>query len=764
VLRGEGGVCVGVMDCHVERMAGQLIVHAHPADVGMPQVMVEAQGTGDDAGVALTVAVDRLAIVGGKGSKVPTMKVRRVSVRCQVAVSARLRYAEGRWAVDGFSTSLKKWSAPGVLTRTTASLVLKLVRPTLRERVRAALAPELGDFVLELRSPLVVAGEFEVEAAPADGVASAPLGGEGDGAAAARRLVGWTLDQARGFDDAQRTLFAEDGASRKPLASLRDVARYLATAEPPPEPPATGHPRQSAEHRGLGAAWAEAATILSAGLAAPRRWRWADVAGAARRLRRRPVAVSLRLPTLAGAAALGAAHARFWAAQERRLDVAAPSMAGDGDRARAARALKLMRDKGAADLGGLAAVVRAVDAGTVDVRLSGGGGGVLAVDVRDAAAALGAPPVVDARALVDPAGFARGAAASYCPFDVAVRACGAEEEDDDDAPDDAQNMALPGRRAAFFDDDSDGSDDSDVGGGDDASRLARESASRVRESLGAAPVDVARSASNDGVAVDVGAPAWLSVVARRPSLALALAADAARGDRVAAVAAGGAVDGGLARRAGAAPAPAADGGRGVALRAAVDPALEARAAVGALRVRGGTADVVRELLALFGDADLLRRWWPGPVDGVACAEGLEVLRLLEADVLGGDDSKFRKFELRATLRASLRSDRGDTVLSAATARAGVAVDARLYARDLLFDASRAASAIHTRRLEVAVDDTARSAAPSPAPDAGRDDAAAAPAAPAPAAAPPPEADLQARFDALTALRPRRDSSLDSQAS
>ena len=158
VLRGEGGVCVGVMDCHVERMAGQLIVHAHPADVGMPQVMVEAQGTGDDAGVALTVAVDRLAIVGGKGSKVPTMKVRRVSVRCQVAVSARLRYAEGRWAVDGFSTSLKKWSAPGVLTRTTASLVLKLVRPTLRERVRAALAPELGDFVLELRSPLVVAG------------------------------------------------------------------------------------------------------------------------------------------------------------------------------------------------------------------------------------------------------------------------------------------------------------------------------------------------------------------------------------------------------------------------------------------------------------------------------------------------------------------------------------------------------------------------------------------------------------------------------
>ena len=60
----------------------------------------------------------------------------------------------------------------------------------------------------------VVAGEFEVEAAPADGVASAPLGGEGDDAAAARRLVGWTLDQARGFDEAQRTLFAEDGASQ----------------------------------------------------------------------------------------------------------------------------------------------------------------------------------------------------------------------------------------------------------------------------------------------------------------------------------------------------------------------------------------------------------------------------------------------------------------------------------------------------------------------------------------------------------------------
>jgi len=44
IVRGDGGLCVGVRDLRVERCAGQLIIHAHPADVELPQVLIEAQG------------------------------------------------------------------------------------------------------------------------------------------------------------------------------------------------------------------------------------------------------------------------------------------------------------------------------------------------------------------------------------------------------------------------------------------------------------------------------------------------------------------------------------------------------------------------------------------------------------------------------------------------------------------------------------------------------------------------------------------------
>jgi hypothetical protein len=93
-------------------------------------------GGGSDAGVAIDVAVEHLAIVGGKRSKIPTLRLRRVSLRAQIAVSARLRYSrQTGWRFESFSVTLKRWSAPGVLSRTTASMVLKLVRPTLREAV-----------------------------------------------------------------------------------------------------------------------------------------------------------------------------------------------------------------------------------------------------------------------------------------------------------------------------------------------------------------------------------------------------------------------------------------------------------------------------------------------------------------------------------------------------------------------------------------------------------------------------------------------------
>ena len=105
------------------------MLHADPAPgESLPQVLVEAQGAGDDCGVAIAAVVDRLAIVGGKGSKVPTLRLRRVSLRCQVAVSARLAFAKGRWRVLAFDAKLRKWSAPGVLTRPTASLIVKVLR------------------------------------------------------------------------------------------------------------------------------------------------------------------------------------------------------------------------------------------------------------------------------------------------------------------------------------------------------------------------------------------------------------------------------------------------------------------------------------------------------------------------------------------------------------------------------------------------------------------------------------------------------------
>ncbi|KAH8053887.1 Ubiquitin-conjugating enzyme E2 [Aureococcus anophagefferens] len=79
-------------------MAGQLIVHAHPADVGMPQVMVEAQGTATTL-APRTVAADRLAIVGGKGSKVLTMKGSAAPGADRRATGA----ASALWWSDGFT-------------------------------------------------------------------------------------------------------------------------------------------------------------------------------------------------------------------------------------------------------------------------------------------------------------------------------------------------------------------------------------------------------------------------------------------------------------------------------------------------------------------------------------------------------------------------------------------------------------------------------------------------------------------------------------
>ena len=128
--------------------------------------------------------------------------------------------------------------------------------------------------------------------------------------------------------------------------------------------------------------------------------------------------------------------------------------------------------------------------------------------------------------------------------------------------------------------------------------------------------------------------------------------------------------------------------------------------------------------------------------------------LLEADVLGDDPEQFRSFELSATVYASLRRDAAarDTVLSAATARSGITVDARFYARDLLFDGSRVAARIRSRRLETAVGEAADDRRPPPTAVV---DAAAAAIGDGDDAAPEPTDTLRRRFAALSASTPPR---------
>jgi len=194
-------------------------------------------------------------------------------------------------------------------------MVLKLVRPTLREAVLRGLPPDLGDFVLDLRSAAVLAAEFEVRNEPRQAVVSTSLDGGGADAYAARKLIGWSVHQVRGFLASQQTLFAEDRGARRPMTSLQDVMLYLARFEsPPPAPLAaisssskTAISRSTVEPQ-LELIWAEASVVLSAALPMKERWRWADAADAARRLRRRPVRVVIQLPTLAGDVALGSAH------------------------------------------------------------------------------------------------------------------------------------------------------------------------------------------------------------------------------------------------------------------------------------------------------------------------------------------------------------------------------------------------------------------------------------------------------------------------
>ena len=381
VLRGEDGLCVGVKDATLERCAGRLIISAEPTEAGA-RATLEALGDDDD-GATVEVVVEGLVVVSGKGSRIPTVRVRRVNLRARATWSAAVACIsveinqcvgstksrrkilisaqaciEGQWTIEAFKASIKRWSAPGTLSRTAARAVLKLMLPTLRDALRRSLPPELGEFFASLRGPFRAEGSFDVRAAPPTAVASVPLDGASSEAEAARRLVGWTRAQASAFAEGRNVIF---GGGRKkkelpPMASLADVGAYLRRHEPPPAPPAAASrlPRERSSANGdrpVGALWTEAAALLSAAAPAGQRWSWTDVAGAATRLRRRPCEMRLRLPTIAGAVPLRLAHRLFWDYQARV--VAAEDVSGV-----AAQNVALLRERGASSLTLLAEKIR----------------------------------------------------------------------------------------------------------------------------------------------------------------------------------------------------------------------------------------------------------------------------------------------------------------------------------------------------------------------------------------------------------------------
>ena len=172
-----------------------------PQDGERATVAVEARGAGDDdEGVVVELVVEHLAIVGGKGSKVPTVRVKRISIRAQITLQATFSFSDRVWTAERFKASIKRWAAPGVLSKTAARAVLTLVLPTLRDLVRKALPPELGQFALALRGPCVVAGEFDARSAPSGGPSGTVGSSEGGVAAATRRCRGDEPRRCHGRD------------------------------------------------------------------------------------------------------------------------------------------------------------------------------------------------------------------------------------------------------------------------------------------------------------------------------------------------------------------------------------------------------------------------------------------------------------------------------------------------------------------------------------------------------------------------------------
>lgn len=650
LIRGEDGLCIGVKDATLERCAGRIECRAEPTEAGA-RVEISARGDDDD-GAAVELVVEGLVIISGRGSRIPTVRVRRVALKARVTWSATVAFAAGQWTVKAFQASIKRWSAPGVLSRTAARAVLKLVLPTLREGLRSRLPPELGEFFASLRGPFMAEGSLDVRATPTAAVASAPLDGDSPEASEARKLVGWTRDQALGFAEGRNALFA--GRPKKelpPMASLADVAAYLRRHEPPPTPPAAEArtPRERSNttngDRPVGASWTEAAAVLSASVPAGQRWQWAELAGAATRLRRHPCEISLRIPTVAGAVPLRLAHNLFWQYQARSVASAGSDVA--------AQNIALLRERGASNLALLADKIRCAQ-GTVSLHVDDGRDSVLRV--ISGTVESPAPKAFDARSLiVRPEGD--------IPYEVRARPY--SEMAVDAVTFDEPRVPTP---TQFNEDESDEDDNS----GNGAATPPRPPPAAVEPVIvdGTASGSVAGSPDDDGVAVEIcrGGDAWLSAAVRKATISLE-----ATGTPVTGTAAVGRL-----------------GVGGFSVEVNQGLALVLSIADGA--ICGRTTGILRELAHVFGDAEALRSWWPGPVDGASCEEAVQVLDLLQINGIGEG-----KFRLAVDLAGTLRKDDDDLIL-AGTATQGVRVDAAVNARDVLLDASILGDAIRRRRL------------------------------------------------------------------
>ena len=73
-------------DATLERCAGRLVVSAEPTEAGA-RATLEALGDDDD-GATVEVVVEGLVVVSGKGSRIPTVRVRRVNLRARATWSA----------------------------------------------------------------------------------------------------------------------------------------------------------------------------------------------------------------------------------------------------------------------------------------------------------------------------------------------------------------------------------------------------------------------------------------------------------------------------------------------------------------------------------------------------------------------------------------------------------------------------------------------------------------------------------------------------